>query len=154
VVHDPATLVIQTSARTRLEPVREALNAQTAQGRDHKAVRPRTSCADPTNALRYPINVDVLWLAVDLAGWESDSRGVKRALAVLTVAAFLTLAVGVLGGDGSLWSLLPAGAFTLLAIVGFDQVQRRNRRPLAIAYVTVQVVPVPRSVGCCCSWSW
>jgi signal transduction histidine kinase len=44
---------------------------------------------------------------------------VKRALAALTVAAFLTLVVDVVGSDRSAVSLLPGVAFALLATFGY-----------------------------------
>ncbi|NUR25826.1 MAG: sensor histidine kinase, partial [Catenulispora sp.] len=49
----------------------------------------------------------------------------KRALAVLTVAAYLTLVVDVAGGGRPWLSLLPGTAFLLVATLGFAWVQRR-----------------------------
>jgi signal transduction histidine kinase len=63
---------------------------------------------------------------------------VKRALAVLTAAAFLTLVVGVVGSGDAAVSLLPGLAFALLGTIGFDWVHRRNRRGLAVGYVVLQ----------------
>jgi signal transduction histidine kinase len=65
---------------------------------------------------------------------------VKRVLAALTAASFLTLAVGVAGSDSSPVSLLPAAAFALLATVGFEWVHRQRHRGLAFGYVVVQFV--------------
>jgi DNA-binding NarL/FixJ family response regulator len=53
---------------------------------------------------------------------------VKRALAMLTVGALLTLVVDVVGSGRPTVSLLLGGAFALLATVGFAWVQRRQRR--------------------------
>ena len=47
---------------------------------------------------------------------------VKRALAVLTVGAFLTLAIDVVGSGRSSASLVVGGAFLVLATVGFEWV--------------------------------
>lgn len=52
----------------------------------------------------------------------------KRALAVLTVGAFLTLVVDVHGSGGPALSLVPGGAFVLLAIAGFEWVRPRGVR--------------------------
>lgn len=64
----------------------------------------------------------------------------KRALAALIVAASLTLAIGVLGADGSAWALLSGAVFALLATFGFEWVRRRDTKALSIAYVAVQLL--------------
>jgi signal transduction histidine kinase len=65
---------------------------------------------------------------------------VKRALAVLTAGAFLTLVVGVVGSGLPAVSLLLGAAFTLLATVGFEWVDRRRRAALSYGYVAVLLV--------------
>ena len=64
----------------------------------------------------------------------------KRALAALTVAAFVTLAVDVAGGDRTIVSLWPGAVFVLLATLGFAAVQRRDARALRYAYVVALFV--------------
>ena len=68
----------------------------------------------------------------------------KRALAALTVAAFLTLVVDVVGSDRSAVSLVPGAAFALLATAGYAwAADRAGRWPaylhiallLAVGYV-------------------
>ncbi|MEU4422217.1 histidine kinase [Actinoplanes sp. NPDC024001] len=61
----------------------------------------------------------------------------KRAMAALLVAAYLTLVVDVLGDNRSATSLLPATAFLLLATWGYQWVQRKGERRFAYAYVVV-----------------
>jgi signal transduction histidine kinase len=70
----------------------------------------------------------------------AHSGGVKRALAVLTAGAFLTLVVGVTAAGLPAVSLLPAVAFALLATMGFEWVHRRRQPALAYGYVAVQLV--------------
>lgn len=55
-----------------------------------------------------------------------DSMGVRRAVAALTVAAFLTLLVDVGGGRSEGVSLLPGFLFTVAATSGFGWVERRR----------------------------
>jgi signal transduction histidine kinase len=64
---------------------------------------------------------------------------VTRALAVLTVGAFLTLVVGAAGSERPAATLALGAAFGLLATFGYAWVQRR-RRVLRYAYVAVQLV--------------
>ncbi|HEX5997159.1 MAG TPA: sensor histidine kinase [Jiangellales bacterium] len=59
----------------------------------------------------------------------------KRALAALTVGAFLTLVVDVVGSGRSAVSLVFGAAFLLLATVGFEWVCRRRGRWPAYLYV-------------------
>ncbi|MBG0564612.1 sensor histidine kinase [Actinoplanes aureus] len=61
----------------------------------------------------------------------------KRAMAALTVAAYLTLLVDVLGDNRPAASLLPATAFLLVATLGFEWVQRRGGRWAGYAHVAV-----------------
>ncbi|MFG3602479.1 sensor histidine kinase [Micromonospora chersina] len=61
----------------------------------------------------------------------------KRALAVLTVGAFLTLAIDVVGSGGWAVPLLVAGAFVLLATLGFRWVSRYPGTWRAYAYAFV-----------------
>jgi signal transduction histidine kinase len=63
-----------------------------------------------------------------------------RALAVLVAAAFLTLAGGLLADGSSLWSLVPAALFTLLATAGFEWVRRQKRNVVNACYVVLQLV--------------
>jgi signal transduction histidine kinase len=65
---------------------------------------------------------------------------VKRALAVLTVGAFLTIVIGAAGSGHPVASVTLGAIFALLAIVGFDWVQRRYRALFSYAYVAVQLV--------------
>jgi signal transduction histidine kinase len=65
---------------------------------------------------------------------------VKRALAVLTAAAFLTLVVGVVVAGHELMALVPGAAFAVLGTLGFDWVHRRRRRSVSAAYVVVQLL--------------
>jgi signal transduction histidine kinase len=65
---------------------------------------------------------------------------VKRALAVLTVGAFLTIAVGAAGSGHPVASVVLGAAFTLLATAGFEWVQRRGRLVFSYLYVAVQLV--------------
>lgn len=58
-------------------------------------------------------------------------------MAALTVAAYLTLVVDVIGDNREPVSLLPATAFLLLATWGFAWVQRRGERRSAYAYIVV-----------------
>lgn len=64
------------------------------------------------------------------------SGDVKRALAALTVAAYLTLVVDVVGGHKPAVSLLPGSAFLLASTLGFAWVSRRRARWIAYAYIT------------------
>jgi signal transduction histidine kinase len=63
------------------------------------------------------------------------SGEVKRALAALTVAAFLTLVIDVAGNHRPAGCLLPGVAFVLAATLGFTWVERRRVRWLAYAYI-------------------
>jgi signal transduction histidine kinase len=71
---------------------------------------------------------------------QADSGVVKRALAVLTVGAFLTIVIGAAGSSHPVASVTLGAIFALLAIVGFDRVQRQRRALLSYAYVAVQLV--------------
>jgi signal transduction histidine kinase len=62
---------------------------------------------------------------------------VRRALAVLSVGAFLTLAVDTIGSDGSRVSLALAAVYVLVATVGFNRVSGRRA---AYAYVVFQLL--------------
>jgi signal transduction histidine kinase len=62
---------------------------------------------------------------------------VKRALAALTVGAFLTLVVDVVGSGRSAVSLLVGAVFLLLATVGYEWVSRRPGRWTAYLYVVI-----------------
>jgi signal transduction histidine kinase len=64
---------------------------------------------------------------------------VKRALAVLTAAAFLTLVVGVVAAGGELVALVPATLFAVLGTLGFDWIDRRHQRAWSAAYIVVQL---------------
>ncbi|MEV4538559.1 sensor histidine kinase [Asanoa sp. NPDC049518] len=59
----------------------------------------------------------------------------RRALAALTVAAFVTLVVDVVAGHRSAVSLAPAVAFVLAATLGFGPVERNLRRWPRYAYI-------------------
>ena len=63
---------------------------------------------------------------------------VKRALAVLTAAAFVTLVVGVVAAGGELLALVPGSLFAALGTIGFDWILGRRRRSWSAAYVVVQ----------------
>jgi signal transduction histidine kinase len=65
---------------------------------------------------------------------------VKRALAVLTAAAFLTLVVGVVAAGDGLVALVPGTLFAVLATLGFDWIDRRRRRAWSVAYIIGQLV--------------
>jgi signal transduction histidine kinase len=65
---------------------------------------------------------------------------VLRVLSALIAAAYLTLAVGVLGSDGSVLALITGAVFAVLATAGFERVRRRNRLGLSAAYVVVQLL--------------
>jgi signal transduction histidine kinase len=65
---------------------------------------------------------------------------VKRALAALTIGAFLTLLVGVVGSSGSTVPLIIGAVFVLLGTVGFEWVQRRPRSAMAYAYIAIQLL--------------
>jgi signal transduction histidine kinase len=56
-------------------------------------------------------------------------------MAALTVAAFTTLVIDVLGDGRSPWSLPPAAAFVLLATFGYGPVERAVQRWYAYAYI-------------------
>jgi signal transduction histidine kinase len=58
-------------------------------------------------------------------------------MAALTVAAFATLVIDVLGDGRSPLSLPPAAAFVLLATFGYGWVEQRGERRYAYAYVSV-----------------
>jgi signal transduction histidine kinase len=62
---------------------------------------------------------------------------VKRALAALTVAAFITLVVDVAGGRQPAASLLPGAIFLLVSTAGFARAQAVRERWPAYAYVIV-----------------
>jgi signal transduction histidine kinase len=61
---------------------------------------------------------------------------VKRALAALTVAAFLTLVIDAAGGRSAV-ALLPGAAFVLVATLGFAWVDHRRKRWLAYLHILV-----------------
>lgn len=61
----------------------------------------------------------------------------KWALAVLTVAAFLTLVIDAVVGHGSAVVLVPGAAFTLTATLGFAWVDRHRTRWVAYLHVVV-----------------
>lgn len=61
----------------------------------------------------------------------------KRALAALTVAAYLTLVIDVVGEHRPAFSLLPGAAFVIAATLGFVWVERRRARWLAYAHIVV-----------------
>jgi signal transduction histidine kinase len=65
---------------------------------------------------------------------------VKRALALLTAAAFLTLVAGVVASGHALVSLVPGAVFAVLATVGFDWVHNRRQLPWSFAYVMLQLL--------------
>jgi signal transduction histidine kinase len=58
-------------------------------------------------------------------------------MAALTVAAFTTLVIDVLGDGRSPLSLPPAVAFVLLATFGYGRVERAGRRRYAYAYISM-----------------
>jgi signal transduction histidine kinase len=66
--------------------------------------------------------------------------GVRRALAALTVAAFVTLVVDVVAADRSPWSLGPAVVFVLAATVGFGRIQRTAKSWPRYAYIVLLFV--------------
>jgi signal transduction histidine kinase len=68
---------------------------------------------------------------------RAHSGGVQRALAVLTVGAFVVLAVNVLGSGRSAVLLVPSAAFLVLATVGFAWVTRAHRPIVAYGYVAL-----------------
>lgn len=61
----------------------------------------------------------------------------KRALAALTVAAFVTLVIDAVGAHRPAVVLAPGAAFLLLATLGFAWVERRRARWLGYAYIVV-----------------
>ena len=80
---------------------------------------------------------------------------------MLTVGAFLTLVIGVVGSGGPVAAVLLGAAYTVLGTVGFWWVRRRGRLGWSVAYVAVQLALAlatfaldrasrPRSS----SWSW
>jgi signal transduction histidine kinase len=64
---------------------------------------------------------------------------VKRALAALTAAAFLTLVVGVVAAGDGLVALVPGTLFAVSGTVGFDWIDRRRQRAWSVAYVAGQL---------------
>jgi signal transduction histidine kinase len=64
---------------------------------------------------------------------------VNRALAVLTVGAYLALALGSLGSADPLPLLLLGAVFTVLGTAGFLRVRKRGGLGWAVAYVVVQL---------------
>jgi signal transduction histidine kinase len=58
-------------------------------------------------------------------------------LAALTVAAFITLVIDVVGGHGSAASLAPGAAFVLVATLGFGWAERGRARWQAYAHMVV-----------------
>ncbi|MFC7616490.1 histidine kinase [Actinokineospora soli] len=73
-----------------------------------------------------------------LTGAPAYSVGMTRALAVLTVGAFLTLVLGVVGSGEPVLSLVLGAVFAALAVFGFAWVRGRARG-WAVAYVAVQL---------------
>jgi signal transduction histidine kinase len=65
--------------------------------------------------------------------------GVNRALAALTLAAYVTLVVGVTEAHHPAAALILGGAYTVAATAGFAWVQRQGRRAYSIAYVAAQL---------------
>lgn len=63
-----------------------------------------------------------------------------RALYALIAATTLTLAVGVIGSDGSAYAILAGVVFALVGTFGFAEVLRRRSLALSIAYIAVQLV--------------
>lgn len=63
----------------------------------------------------------------------------NRAIAVLTVGAFLALLIGVLAAGGPAEVVVLGAAFTLIGTAGFGWVARRGRRRWAVVYVVVQL---------------
>ncbi len=64
----------------------------------------------------------------------------NRALGVLTVGAFLTLVIGVVGSGGPLAAVALGAGYTVLGTVGFWWVRRRGRLGWSVAYVAVQLL--------------
>lgn len=77
--------------------------------------------------------------AVDHDTWEPHSDPVNRALAVLTVGAFLTLVLGVVGAGDAVPAVLLGALFAVLGTVGFGWVRRRGRLGWGVGYVAVQL---------------
>jgi signal transduction histidine kinase len=65
---------------------------------------------------------------------------VRRALAVLSVGGFLTLAVDTIGSDGSWLSLALGAVYVLVATVGFNRVSGGSPAWAVHAYVDVQLL--------------
>ncbi|GIJ50286.1 two-component sensor histidine kinase [Virgisporangium aliadipatigenens] len=63
----------------------------------------------------------------------------RRALAALTLGAFATIGVDLIGAGQRLWPLVPSALFAAAAIAGFQWVARRGRAG-AYAYVVVQML--------------
>src|SRR5688500_12842068 len=66
--------------------------------------------------------------------------GVRRALDALTLAAYVTLIVGVDEAHRPLETMVLGGFYVLVATVGFGWVIRRARRGTSIHYVLAQLV--------------
>jgi signal transduction histidine kinase len=77
--------------------------------------------------------------ALTSSSGPAHSGGVKRALAALTLGAFLALVVDVLGSGRSAALLVPGAAFAILATAGFGWLTRA-RRPAVAAYGYVAVL--------------
>ena len=64
----------------------------------------------------------------------------NRALGVLTVGAFLTLVIGIVGSGGPLVAVALGAGYAVLGTVGFWWVRRRGRLVWSVAYVAVQLM--------------
>lgn len=65
--------------------------------------------------------------------------GVNRALAALSLAAYVTLVVGVSEAHRPVEALILGAVYVLAATAGFAWVAGKNRRGIAIAYVVAQI---------------
>jgi signal transduction histidine kinase len=70
---------------------------------------------------------------------QATVEGVHRALDALTVAAFLTLLVGVTDAERPVAAVVAGLVYLALATFGFEWVRRRQRRWAAFGYVAVQL---------------
>lgn len=66
--------------------------------------------------------------------------GVRRALDALTLAAYVTLVVGVDEAHSPVNSLILGAIYVLVATIGFGWVARHDRLGLSIAYVSAQLM--------------